>query len=184
MRHQSGVVAFDSMHKSEQKNGRLPYFLVIGATKAGTTSLHFYLSLHPEIFMSAPKEPRFFADAPEPLGRWNRGLDWYRGLCNTQKRLCGETSPTYSATPSIPGVPQRTASVLPSAKLVYMVRNPYERLASHYLTHYRTQETKLSFAEFLERVPHAFDSSCYGTQLSGYLACFPSNQILVVESES
>lgn len=172
------------MRAAEQAKGRLPDFLVIGATKAGTTSLHFYLSLHPEIFMCRPKEPRFFADAPEPLGRWSRGENWYRSLFVTGKRLCGEASPTYAAAPSIAGVPGRIASNLPSAKLIYLVRSPYERLVSHFLTHYRTQQASMSFAEFVVRVPHALDSSCYGTQLAGYLEHFPSEQILIVESES
>lgn len=172
------------MSTEEQKKGRLPDFVIIGATKAGTTSLHFYLSLHPEIFMSTPKEPRFFADAPEPLGRWSRGLDWYRSLFVTGKRLCGETSPTYAAAPAIPGVPGRIAPVIPSAKLVYVVRHPYERLLSHYLMFYRTGRTALSFSDFIGRVPHALDSSCYGTQLAGYLNYFSPDQILVVESEA
>jgi hypothetical protein len=47
--------------------GRLPDFLIVGATKTGTTSLDFYLSLHPEIHMARPKKPRFFIDAPELL---------------------------------------------------------------------------------------------------------------------
>lgn len=49
-----------------QSIGRLPDFLVVGAAKSGTNSPHFYLSLHPGIFISTPKEPRFFVDAPEP----------------------------------------------------------------------------------------------------------------------
>ena len=134
--------------------------------------------------MSTPKEPRFFSDAPEPLGRWNRGLEWYRSLFITGKRLCGETSPTYTAAPAIPGVPARIATVLPSARLVYLVRSPYERLVSHYRAYYRAQQTVISFAEFIEHVPHALDCSCYGTQLAGYLEHFPLNRFLIVESES
>ena len=53
--------------------GRLPDFIVVGATKAGTTSLDFYLSLHPDIHMAKPKEPRFFVDAPPPGERWSLG---------------------------------------------------------------------------------------------------------------
>lgn len=162
----------------------MPDFMVIGATKAGTTSLHFYLSLHPEIFMSKPKEPRFFADAPEPLGRWHRGLDWYRGLFVSAKRLCGETSPTYAAAPAIPGVPGRIASLLPAAKFVYLVRSPYERLVSHYLMLRRAGRTELSLSDAIERFPYVLDSSCYGTQLAGYLEYFPAERILVVESEA
>jgi hypothetical protein len=51
----------------QEQAGRLPDFIIIGATNAGTTSLDFYLSLHPEIHMARPKEPRCFIDAPELL---------------------------------------------------------------------------------------------------------------------
>jgi len=89
--------------------GRLPDFIIVGATKAGTTSLDFYLSLHPEIQMVRPKEPRCFINAPEPVGRRYRGLDWYRSLFVSDKALCGENSATYAAAPSILGVPAQIA---------------------------------------------------------------------------
>ena len=49
----------------QEQAGRLPDFIIIGATKAGTTSLDFYLFLHPEIHMARPKESWFFIDAAE-----------------------------------------------------------------------------------------------------------------------
>jgi len=134
--------------------------------------------------MSTPKEPRFFADAPEPLGRWSRGEAWYRALFVTTKRLAGETSPTYAAAPSISGVPARIAAAIPSAKLIYVVRQPFERLVSHYLMFYRTGRTGLNFVDFIRDVPHALDSSCYGTQLAGYLEYFPLDRVMVIESDS
>lgn len=134
--------------------------------------------------MSTPKEPRFFVEEPEPLGRWSRGVDWYRGLFVTGKRLCGEASPRYAAAPSVPGVPGRIATVLPSAKLIYLVRDPYQRLVSHYLMTCRAQQTAMSFAEFIESVPHALNCSCYGTQVAGYLDHFSRDRLLIVESES
>jgi len=51
--------------------GRLPDFLTIGAAKAGTTSLHFYLSLHPEVFMSKLKSPDFLQTC---LNHWGDGI--------------------------------------------------------------------------------------------------------------
>jgi hypothetical protein len=80
-------------------SGRLPNFIVIGAAKRGTTSLHYYLSLHPEIFMSRVKEARFFGDERDSIGRWNRGLDWYNSLFQTTLPICGESSPAYTTWP-------------------------------------------------------------------------------------
>src|SRR5689334_25243197 len=81
----------------------LPNLLVIGAAKAGTTSLHSYLSLHPEIFMSQRKELNFFDDR----SRWNKGVEWYKSNFNDEFRVNGETSPQYSRYPRNAGVPDR-----------------------------------------------------------------------------
>jgi hypothetical protein len=169
----------------ERQNGRLPDFIIIGATKAGTTSLDFYLSLHPEIHMARPKEPRFFIDAAEPMGRWGNGVDWYRGLFRSEKRICGEASPAYTHAPALPGVPERMARVVPEARLVYLVREPLERLKSHFLMQCRQKGESLGLADFLASNPEArcLLASHYGSQLQGYLDWFPSAQILVVESE-
>ena len=55
---------------------RLPDFIIIGAMKSGTSSLHGWLADQPECWLPALKEPNFFSDQPE----WNKGLDWYAGL--------------------------------------------------------------------------------------------------------
>src|SRR3954469_9979377 len=85
----------------------LPDFLVIGAYKAGTTSLDRYLRTHPEIFLPAVKEPSYFAftgpnDAgrPRPPGAvTDRGK--YLALFDSvaDERAIGEVSPEYLAHP-------------------------------------------------------------------------------------
>lgn len=175
------------MHIKKRSNpeGRLPNFIVVGATKAGTTSLDFYLSLHPEIHMARPKEPRFFIDAAEPRGRWTKGVGWYRDLFRTGKRICGEASPAYTLAPALPGVPERMARLIPNAKLIYLVREPVERMKSHFLMQCRQTGSYGSLADFLTDNPESrcLLASCYGSQLEKYLEFFPLEQILVVESE-
>jgi hypothetical protein len=166
----------------EGRAGRLPDFVVIGATKAGTTSLDFYLNLHPEIHMARPKEPGFFIDRSSQ-STWNRGVDWYRSLFVTKKRVCGECTPGYSSSPSYPGVAARMASVVPAAKLIYLVREPYARLRSEYLMTRRLGIVSEPFPTFLERRPAALDRSMYGRQYREYHEHFPADRILVVESE-
>src|SRR5438067_13911883 len=79
----------------------LPTFLIIGAQKCGTTSLHRYLSAHPQVFMSKTKELDFFVEE-KMLGR---GLDWYRshfaGADDTV--AIGEASPSYTCFPHFGG---------------------------------------------------------------------------------
>jgi len=166
------------------QEGRLPDFIVIGATKAGTTSLDFYLSLHPEIQMARPKEPRFFIDAAEPLGRWSRGVEWYQGLFRTSKRVSGESSPAYTQYPALLDVPERMAGLVPRAKLIYVVREPMERLKSHFLMLNREgmEDGELKAVLAAKPEPRCLLASCYGSQLEKFLEWFPREQILVVES--
>lgn len=162
--------------------GRLPDFIVIGAAKAGTSSLDLYLGLHPEIYMARPKEPRFFVDAPPPTGHWSMGTDWYTRRFVTDKPLCGEASPQYTRMPSLPGVAERMAAVVPNAKLIYLVREPMARLRSQYAMQMKHDTFRGSFADYVDRCPQAVDSSCYGRQLEAYLRHYPLDWILVVES--
>src|SRR5947208_13622101 len=99
--------------------GALPNLVVIGAQKCGTSGLHYYLSLHPEISMSKPKELNFFiAERNYP-----RGLDWYRAHFDPTAKVRGESSPNYTAYPLHVGVPERMHSIVPDAKLLYLVRD-------------------------------------------------------------
>lgn len=161
---------------------RLPDFVVIGASKSGTTSLDYYLSLHPDIHVARPKEPRFFVDRPENAGRWSRGLEWYKSLFSSRKKMCGEVSPQYAGHGEQNGVPMRMFSIIPKAKLIYLVREPYGRYISHYQMLYRAAMTDLPFFEFVAKDQTAFRSSCYGSRLREFLDYFPREQVLVVES--
>src|SRR4051794_28578727 len=109
-------------------NMRLPDFIVIGTTKGGTTSLWRYLSDHPDIFMPTRKELRFFSNNE----RWRQGVEWYARQFEGagEHQLVGEASPQYTSWPRYPHVPERMASVVPNAKLIYLVRDPVARTAS------------------------------------------------------
>ena len=110
---------------------RLPDFLIIGAAKAGTTSLHALLAQHPGIFMSNPKEPEFFARDD----RYSNGIQSYSDIFSgaAPGQICGEASTIYSLNKFFPKTPQRIASHLPNVKFIYMLRNPIDRAYSYYL---------------------------------------------------
>ncbi|MBU3666505.1 MAG: sulfotransferase domain-containing protein [Chthoniobacterales bacterium] len=162
---------------------RLPDFLLIGATKAGTSSLDFYLSLHPEIHMARPKEPRYFVDDAEPFGRWSRGEAWYRSLFASPKRLAGETSPYYTDTPAEMNVARRAAHLLPGAKIIYVVREPMARLRSHFLMLHRNGREHESLPACLARQPEPrlLLASLYATQLAEWRRFYPPERILVLD---
>jgi hypothetical protein len=145
----------------------LPNLIVIGSAKCGTTGLHRYLDLHPEIAMAAAKELDFFAGTQN----WQRGVEWYESQFRPAT-VRGETSPSYTQYPRVAGVPARMAQVVPSARLVYIVRDPIERTISAYrfrrwIIGGERREIDQALASFEQK--SSLDSSRYAFQLEQYL---------------
>lgn len=119
-----------SCSKSEDNTKRrLPDFVIIGAAKSGTTTLHRYLMQFEQIFVPIQKELEFFVRNSR-----TRGLDWYSSQFAdaTNSQLCGEASPSYSFYPQFLETSRRMHEVIPDAKIIYIVRHPVDRAFSHY----------------------------------------------------
>jgi hypothetical protein len=160
---------------------RLPDFLIIGAMKAGTTALHSYLARHPQLYMSQPKELKFFVEE----FNWSQGPDWYAHFFEAagDSRRAGESSPHYSMATQYRGVPERIAGLLPDAKLIYLIRDPVARIRSAYLHRVSRGREHRSFHDAVRRDEPYVNDSRYGWQLEQYLAHFERSQILIVEAE-
>ncbi len=159
----------------------LPNLIVIGGLKCGTTSLHHYLNLHPEIAMSRPKELNFFVAELN----WQLGADWYRSHFPAAAKVRGETSPHYTNLPRFAGVAARMHELLGAeARVIYMVRHPIDRLLSHYLHSvgggYETRELPDAVADpgcaYVQR-------GRYAMQAEPYLAEFGADRVLIVSRE-
>jgi hypothetical protein len=159
----------------------LPNAIVIGAAKCGTTSLHEYLDLHPEIAMSREKELNFFVAEQN----WSRGLAWYEAQFGDAP-IRGESSPAYTVHPLRPGVPERMSATIPGVRLVYLVRDPIDRIVSNYL-HRSVNRPEMGTLHDALADPHVREwlvmPSCYWLQLEEFLRYFPREQILVVDSD-
>ena len=159
--------------------GRLPDFVIIGAMKGGTTTLHAVLRTHPEVFMSREKELDFFTEARN----LRRGAAWYRRQFRTDRPICGEASPTYSGWPAHQGVPERMRELIPRARILYCVRDPVERAVSHYKHALAAGYDFPPIDEGIMREPFLRQGR-YGTQLRRYLdAGFPMERVHVIQSE-
>jgi hypothetical protein len=161
--------------------GVLPTFIVIGARKSGTTSLHGYMKTHPDVFVSVEKEPKYFVEERA----WPLGLAWYEGLFADagDAKARGEFSTDYTAFPLYAGVPERMAALVPDVRLIYVMRNPIDHLRSAYSysltigTEARPiRETLLTDARYLYECEYAL-------QIEQYLAHFPLDQLLLLTAE-
>ena len=160
--------------------GALPNLVVIGAQKCGTSGLHFYLGMHPEITMSTPKELNFFIQERN----WQRGLEWYREHFDPSSPVRGESSPNYTTYPHHLGVAERMREVVPDAKLIFLVRDPIERIAAHWVHNYakRRERGDLRTTLLHPNTTYVLRSQ-FHLQLRQFLNHFPESQILVLEQE-
>lgn len=159
----------------------LPTFLVVGAMKSGTTALHRYFVDHPQVFVAQPKELHFFVEDRN----YSRGSAWYaEQFAGGRAALArGESSVTYTQHPYVRGVPERIAALVPSVRLVYLVRDPVARMRSHYLHDVAAGVEYRPIARALREQPKYLDLSRYSLQLDQYLPYFPPAQVMVVTGE-
>jgi hypothetical protein len=190
----------------------LPDFVIVGAQKAGTTSLYAYLRAHRQVLPAAAKEVHFFDTCA-----WDAGPDAYRAnfplrahmwLAHRLRRarvITGEATPYYLYHPL---AAERLSVTAPNTKIVILLRDPVERTLSHYWHEVRGKRETLSVREALEaeedrlrgrsealaagappceHLEHRNFSyrarSRYSPQVARYLDLFPPEQILVLQSE-
>ncbi len=172
----------------------LPNLLIPGAGKSGTTSLHGYLSQHPDVFMSEWKEPHFFSN-PE---FYEKGLGEYAKLFQDagSARVRGESSTSYFQHPQ---VVERIEASLPQCRFIFVLRNPIDRAESHFrwmasigLEDRPLREALLADVDqsprFSDRIGGSkfrfyVDASRYGTYVHRYLDRFDRDDMLVLTGE-
>jgi hypothetical protein len=185
-----------------------PNYLLIGAQKAGTTSLHGYLAAHPAVLTASIKEVQYFSKY------YARGEDWYLSYFPLAARArlarlrtgatpaVGEASATYLFDPR---TPERVRRFDPAMKLIVALRDPVDRAYSHYQMEHRWGRETLTFEEALDREDAelgeelervAADPAAeaglecsyvargrYAEQLDRWLEHFPREQLLVMTSD-
>lgn len=173
---------------------RMPDFIIGGAPKSGTTSLHFILDQHPEI--GIPENEVHYFDADDPVTHsdfmWteNGKMVWYdpdsvaskayyarRFAPFSDKRHVGEDSTTYIFS-SVAA--SRIADRLPDAKLIFMLRHPVKRAYSQYWHMINSARTSLTFEQALRRFSNIVLGSTYTPHLKPFFDLFPADQIKIV----
>ncbi len=189
------------------KPGRMPDFFIVGHQKCGTTALYRMLQPHPQIFMPAEKEPRFFIAELRPKPRDGRTpkrpatLEAYLAMFAEAgpDQRAGEASPQYLRYPE---VPPAIAQLRPDAKIIMLLREPADFLRSFHgqMLHNRI-ETQKDFQKAMELEParrrgERFPRGCnrkswllysdhvrYREQIERFHAAFPREQVLVLAYE-
>ena len=167
----------DHQAEVEALGRRLPNFIIIGAAKSATTTLTTILPRHPDIFISLPKEPKFFGR------RYDKGWEWYGRLFKPgrNRKLRGEGSTMYaSALKTFAHAPALMHRYLPDLKLVYVVRDPLKRIVSQWRhrkgRHTRTRDFRyLMGSRHLRRL--VVGCSLYHERLQSFRQFYPDSQI-------
>ncbi len=155
-----------------------PDFIVIGAMKSATTTLHEQLARQPGLFMSTPKEPNFFSDdAP-----YSRGMPWYRSLFQNaaEADIRGESSTHYTKLPTYPRVLERMTRHLPVIKLIYVMRHPVDRLLSHLMHQRSLGNFNLGLEDAVDALPELVQYGLYSMQLRPYFEAYGESNVLPV----
>lgn len=155
-----------------------PDFIIIGAMKCATSTLHEQMALQPGIFMTQLKEPNFFSDDEQ----YAQGMDWYLSLFDSAAigDLCGESSTHYTKLPTYPDTVERLAQALPEVKLIYVMRHPIDRLVSQYIHEWTQNIISVNINQAIARHPELIEYSCYSKQLRPYFEAFGQERVLPV----
>lgn len=163
---------------------RLPDFLIIGAMKAGTTTLYRDLEVNPACFFSADKEPHNLA---REAVLTPTGLQAYAALFANARpeQLCAEASTGYTKRPTKEGVAARARRVLGAGlKVIYIVREPVARAISHHYHAVTFGQTKLGIDEAVRQSSEFIYYGRYAWQLEPWLEEFGRDQVLILRFET
>lgn len=170
------------------------FFVVVGAPKAGTTSLHQYLKQHSDVFVPERKEMHFFSQ-PEVLNTYYETDGMVETMeeyvphfsSATETQICGDISPSYLYNYASA---KRIFEFKPDAKIIIILRDPIERAISHYLMDVREGHVDAELIEILknkDKYPlchkEYIEVSMYEDQVNEYLNIFPKDQILILQYE-
>ncbi len=183
--------------ESDQEQLNVPNFLVIGAARSGTTSLHGLLIQHPDIYLPVKKqpEPHFFLKTDEYSKGYQYYLDTYFNGVKEESAV-GEISTSYLFGEQ---VPQRIHDFKSDIKLICMLRDPVKRAFSNYWHSTKNGFETLSFREAVDQAeerhlqlgpkmkeiaPFAYiERGLYGDQLTNYLNYFKREQLHIIIME-
>ncbi len=179
---------FNSYYRATAWLRPLPNSLIIGGMKCGTTTLNSWLRSHPGVAFSAIKEVHFFDR------NYDKGEAWYRSFFPLLESWGGakcviEATPAYLFRASV--VAPRMHRLLPSARLILMLRDPVKRAISHYGHRVRNGEEHRPIEDALMAdsgpAPGSHNEyksrGLYSDQIREFLRYYPASNLMIIKSE-
>ncbi|MGI9318797.1 MAG: sulfotransferase family protein [bacterium] len=166
------------MHERKRIPGPCAHldFVIIGAMKAGSTSLFEFLAEHPAVIVPSSKEPHYFSM------RYYLPSLYYRSLFSSRAsgQICGEASTSYSNVNRFPLCPERIAKDAPNARIIYMIRDPIDRILSN-LRHLQLRGYDTGIDSQAVRDPSLWNKSRYRDTIEAYLEFLPRARLFVAD---
>ena len=160
-----------------------PSVLLIGAMKAGTTSLYFDLAEHPDVFLCGDKEPHALC-SDHVLSEQGRREYAKVYAAAKDRQILIDASTGYAKRPDFEGIAQRALATLPAGfQVIYLVRHPVERIISHYHHEMSIGQVGSSIDEAVRKCPRFVNYSRYAYQLEPWLDAVGLDRIRVVRFE-
>ena len=156
-----------------------PHFMIIGAMKCGTSTLHEQLAAQPGVTMSIPKEPCFFSDDDI----FERGIEWYKSCFAhaATGSILGESSTHYTKRTIYPRTVERVRSLCsPPTRFVYVMRHPVARARSQFVHEWTVRKISADWDRALLQAPDILANSLYAFQIRPWLEAFGPERVLPV----
>lgn len=151
-------------------------FIIIGAMKSGTTTASSMLAQHPDISIHVDKEPNFFSSGLA------KDIQYYHQGYDANKEMWGEASTDYSKhLKENQSIANNIYDYNSEMKIIYIVRNPIDRIVSDYLHLHARGYIACDFSTALKTVEGLIDRSRYASQLTAFENTFPTQNILVLD---
>lgn len=154
-----------------------PLLVCPGVQKAASTWIHRQLEAHPEVSCTTRKEIDFWG------ARYANGHAWYAAQFPApgERKLYADITPAYFLDRKLP---ERLARDCPDARVLVLLRDPYERTFSSYQHSLRSGDVRSDFATALQQVPELLDYSRYASGLAPYFRHFPSAHVKIMFTEA
>jgi len=158
----------------------VPDFLIVGAMKAGTTTLYQDLIRHPDVFMPEHKEPKTLVR----FGDRAAALREYKVLFpgSADRMIKGEASTAYTKRPDFEDIAECAHAVIGAGlRIVYMRRDPVERIVSHYKHWVQRKKIDAPIGQALRDHPELIDYSRYDWQIEPWKRRFGEGAVLEID---